>query len=87
VTLALAHSDNKERAAGTYKGSFGFAPLLAYLDAAGLPGRAAGRNPLGRVAQVGVIAQRRRCAYATWSSFPVVGVGSMVSSAIEASLR
>jgi hypothetical protein len=34
----LAHSDNKEGAAGTYKGSFGFAPLLAYLDRGAAPG-------------------------------------------------
>jgi hypothetical protein len=38
ATLVLAHSDNKERAAGTYKGSFGFAPLLAYLDRGAAPG-------------------------------------------------
>jgi hypothetical protein len=38
ATLVLAHSDNKEGAAGTYKGSFGFAPLLAYLDRGAAPG-------------------------------------------------
>jgi hypothetical protein len=32
ATLVLAQTDAKEGAAGTYKGSFGFAPLLAYLD-------------------------------------------------------
>jgi Transposase DDE domain group 1 len=32
ATLVLAHSDAKQGAAGTYKGSFGFHPLLAYLD-------------------------------------------------------
>jgi predicted alpha/beta-fold hydrolase len=42
---------------------------------------------LGHVAQVGVTTQRRRCAYATWSSFPVVAVRLVVSSPIEASLR
>jgi Transposase DDE domain group 1 len=38
ATLVLAHSDAKEGAAGTYKGSFGFAPLLAYLDRGQAPG-------------------------------------------------
>jgi Transposase DDE domain group 1 len=38
ATLVLAHSDAKEGAAGTYKGSFGFHPLLAYLDRGGAPG-------------------------------------------------
>jgi hypothetical protein len=38
ATLVLAHSDAKEGAAGTYKGSFGFAPLLAYLDRGQTPG-------------------------------------------------
>jgi hypothetical protein len=32
ATLVLAHSDHKEGAAGTYKHTFGFAPLLADLD-------------------------------------------------------
>ena len=32
ATLVLAHTDAKEGAAGTYKHTFGFAPLLAYLD-------------------------------------------------------
>jgi Transposase DDE domain group 1 len=32
ATLVLAHSDAKQGAAGTYKHSFGFCPLLAYLD-------------------------------------------------------
>jgi hypothetical protein len=34
ATLVLAHNDAKQAAAGTYKGSFGFCPLLAYLDRA-----------------------------------------------------
>jgi hypothetical protein len=38
ATLVTAHSDHKEGAAGTYKGSFGFAPLLAYLDRGQAPG-------------------------------------------------
>jgi hypothetical protein len=38
ATLVLAHSDHKQGAAGTYKGSFGFAPLLAYLDRGQAPG-------------------------------------------------
>jgi hypothetical protein len=38
ATLVLAHSDAKEGAAGTYKGSFGFHPLLAYLDRGKAPG-------------------------------------------------
>jgi hypothetical protein len=38
ATLVLAHTDAKEGAVGTYKGSFGFAPLLAYLDRGPAPG-------------------------------------------------
>jgi hypothetical protein len=38
ATLVTAHSDAKEGAGGTYKGSFGFAPLLAYLDRGPAPG-------------------------------------------------
>jgi Transposase DDE domain group 1 len=38
ATLVLAHSDAKEGAAGTYKHTFGFAPLLAYLDRGQAPG-------------------------------------------------
>jgi Transposase DDE domain group 1 len=38
ATLVLAYSDAKEGAAGTYKHSFGFAPLLAYLDRGHAPG-------------------------------------------------
>jgi Transposase DDE domain group 1 len=38
ATLVLAHSEAKEGAAGTYKHSFGFAPLLAYLDRGQAPG-------------------------------------------------
>jgi hypothetical protein len=38
ATLVTAHSDHKEGAAGTYKGAFGFAPLLAYLDRGQAPG-------------------------------------------------
>jgi hypothetical protein len=38
ATLVLAHSDHKEGAAGTYKHTFGFAPLLAYLDRGQGPG-------------------------------------------------
>jgi hypothetical protein len=38
ATLVLAHSDAKEGTAGTYKGSFGFHPLLAYLDRGQAPG-------------------------------------------------
>jgi len=38
ATLVGAHSDHKEGAAGTYKGSFGFHPLLAYLDRGKAPG-------------------------------------------------
>jgi hypothetical protein len=38
ATLVLAHSDAKEAAAGTYKQSFGFCPLLAYLDRGQAPG-------------------------------------------------
>ena len=38
ATLVLSHSDAKEGATGTYKHSFGFAPLLAYLDRGHAPG-------------------------------------------------
>jgi Transposase DDE domain group 1 len=38
ATLVLAHSDHKQGAAGTYKHTFGFAPLLAYLDRGQAPG-------------------------------------------------
>ena len=38
ATLVLAHSDAKQGAAGTYKGSFGFHPMLAYLDRGKAPG-------------------------------------------------
>jgi Transposase DDE domain group 1 len=38
ATLVLAHADAKQGAAGTYKGSFGFHPLLAYLDRGKAPG-------------------------------------------------
>jgi Transposase DDE domain group 1 len=38
ATLVLAQTDAKEGAAGTYKHSFGFAPLLAYLDRGAAPG-------------------------------------------------
>ena len=43
------------------------------------------RAARGRVAQVGVTTSAVDAPYATWSSFPVVGL--VVSSAIEASLR
>lgn len=36
ATLVNSHSD-KEQAAGTYKGGFGFSPMLAFLDATGEP--------------------------------------------------
>jgi hypothetical protein len=35
ATLVLAASDAKQGAAGTYKHTFGFCPLLAYLETAG----------------------------------------------------
>jgi hypothetical protein len=38
ATVVLAHSDAKQGAAGTYKHTFGFAPLLAYLDRGQAPG-------------------------------------------------
>ena len=38
ATLVLAHSDAKQGAEGTYKHSFGFHPLLAYLDRGHAPG-------------------------------------------------
>jgi hypothetical protein len=44
------------------------------------PAMVASRKLVSQLSVVGV-------PYATWSSFPVVGVGLVVSSAIEASLR
>jgi hypothetical protein len=38
ATLVLAHSDAKQGAAGSYKHTFGFHPLLAYLDRGHAPG-------------------------------------------------
>ena len=38
ATLVLAHSDAKQGAAGSYKHTFGFHPLLAYLDRGPAPG-------------------------------------------------
>jgi hypothetical protein len=38
ATLVTAHSDFKEGAEGTYKHTFGFHPLLAYLDRGNAPG-------------------------------------------------
>ena len=38
ATLVLAHSDAEQGAEGTDKGSFGFHPLLAYLDRGAAPG-------------------------------------------------
>jgi Transposase DDE domain group 1 len=38
ATLVLAHSDAKQGAAGSYKLTFGFHPLLAYLDRGYAPG-------------------------------------------------
>lgn len=38
ATLVTAHTDGKEGAAGTFKGTFGFHPLLAYLDRGQAPG-------------------------------------------------
>ena len=34
-TMITSHSDAKEGAAGTFKGGFGFHPVLAFLDATG----------------------------------------------------
>jgi len=49
ATLITAHSD-KAGAAGTYKGGFGFHPLLAYLDC---PGLESGGMPLAAVLRPG----------------------------------
>jgi hypothetical protein len=38
ATLVTAHSDGKDGAQGTYKHTFGFHPLLAYLDRGSAPG-------------------------------------------------
>jgi hypothetical protein len=38
ATLVTAHSDGKDGAEGTYKHTFGFHPLLAYLDRGSAPG-------------------------------------------------
>ncbi len=48
-TLVTAHSD-KDGAAGTFKGGFGFHPLLAYLDCPDLPG---GGQPLAGLLRPG----------------------------------
>jgi hypothetical protein len=48
ATLVLAHTDAKEGAAGTYKHTFGFAPLLAYLDRGAAPG-----EPLAGILRAG----------------------------------
>jgi hypothetical protein len=48
ATLVLSHSDAKQGAAGTYKGSFGFHPLLAYLDRGHAP-----REPLAGLLRPG----------------------------------
>jgi Transposase DDE domain group 1 len=49
ATLVTAHSD-KDGAAGTFKGGFGFHPLLAYLDCPELPG---GGQPLAGLLRPG----------------------------------
>jgi len=49
ATLVTAHSE-KDGTAGTYKGGFGFHPLLAYLDG---PGQPAGGQPLAGVLRPG----------------------------------
>jgi hypothetical protein len=49
ATLITAHSD-KDGAAGTFKGGFGFHPLLAYLDG---PDQAAGGQPLAGLLRPG----------------------------------
>jgi hypothetical protein len=49
ATLITAHSD-KDGAAGTFKGGFGFGPLLAYLDG---PDQAAGGQPLAGLLRPG----------------------------------
>jgi len=49
ATLVTAHSD-KDGAAGTFKGGFGFHPLLAYLDCRELPG---GGQPLAGLLRPG----------------------------------
>jgi hypothetical protein len=43
-TLVLSHADDKEGAAGTFKHTFGFHPLLAYLDRGGWHRGGAGRG-------------------------------------------
>jgi hypothetical protein len=58
ATLVLAQTDAKQGAAGTYKHSFGFAPLLAYLDRGQAPGGAAG----------GAAAARQRRARRRWGA-------------------
>jgi len=49
ASLLTAHSD-KEGAAGTYKGGFGFHPLMAYLDC---PDSPAGGMPLAALLRPG----------------------------------
>ena len=65
ATLVLAHSDAKQGAAGTYKHTFGFAPLLAYLDRGQAPGEPlAGILRAGNAA-AGAATRTRRCC-GTW---------------------
>jgi Transposase DDE domain group 1 len=66
ATLVLAHSDAKQGAAGTYKHTFGFAPLLAYLDRGHAPGELLagilrpGNAPAGAAADPGRAGRPRR---------------------------
>jgi hypothetical protein len=58
ATLVTSHSDGKERTAGTYKGGWGFHPLLAYLDRGDGTRRAGGRGCLWGTGAAGPLACR-----------------------------
>src|SRR4029079_1308938 len=46
ATITIDHSDNKENAAATWKRTFGFHPLLAFLDRPDIAGGEALERPL-----------------------------------------
>jgi hypothetical protein len=64
ATLVLAHSDAKEGADGTYKHSFGFCPLLAYLDRGEAPG-----EPLAGLLRPGNAAPVLPVTLSAWSTW------------------
>jgi hypothetical protein len=65
ATLVTAHSDFKEGAQGTYKHTFGFHPLLAYLDRGQAPG-----EPLAGLLRPGNAAPGPPRIWSSWSAWP-----------------